>query len=193
MPAFGFSINGLLAFGGVGGIVLGLATKDILSNMFGAISIHIDRPFNIGEWIALPEKNLQGTVERIGWRQTVIRTFEKRLVYVPNALFSTIIIENPSRMTHRRIMETIHLRYEDNDKISFLTNDIRNYLTTHPAIDIQTGITVYFSAYNSYSLDIAVSAFTQITAWDKFTALKEEILLKIGDIIRSYGAEIALP
>ena len=91
-------ISGFLAFGGVGGIAIGFAAKDWLSNFFGGLMIYLDRPFKVGDWISSPDKTIEGTVEHIGWRLTRIRKFDKRPLYVPNGIFSSISIENPSSM-----------------------------------------------------------------------------------------------
>ena len=101
----GFQITGLLALGGVGGIAVGFAAKDLLANFFGGLTIYLDRPFVVGEWIRSPDKQLEGTVEYISWRHTRIRAFNKNPIYVPNAVFTNIVVENPSRMSHRRIKD----------------------------------------------------------------------------------------
>ena len=103
MQALGYSISGVLAFGGIGGIAVGFAAKDLLANFFGGLMIYLDRPFSVGDWIRSPDKNIEGTVEEIGWRLTRIRTFDKRPLYVPNSTFTQISVENPSRMLNRRI------------------------------------------------------------------------------------------
>ncbi|MDA1382236.1 mechanosensitive ion channel family protein [Plesiomonas shigelloides subsp. oncorhynchi] len=113
---FGVSFSGLLAFGGTGAIIIGLAGKDILSNFFSGLMIYIDRPFNVGDWVSSPDRNIEGTVQSIGWRLTKIFTFDNRPLYVPNSVFSNISVENPGRMTNRRITATIGLRYEDAEK-----------------------------------------------------------------------------
>ena len=73
----GINIAGILAFGGVGGLAVGMAAKEMLSNFFGGLTIYLDQPFKVGDWINIPENKLEGTVEFIGWRQTTIRTFKK--------------------------------------------------------------------------------------------------------------------
>ena len=110
LQSMGLSISGLLAFGGIGGIAVGFAAKDLLANFFGGMGIYLDRPFTIGDWIRSPDQEVEGTVEDIGWRVTRIRTFDQRPLYVPNSVFSQISIQNPSRMLNRRIYETIGLR-----------------------------------------------------------------------------------
>ena len=93
MQEIGLSISGLLAFGGVGGLIVGLAAKDLLSNFFGGMMIFFDRPFRVGEFIKSPDRNIEGIVEKIGWRLTVVRTFSKNVLYIPNTAFSSIIVE----------------------------------------------------------------------------------------------------
>jgi len=112
LQTLGYSVSGVLAFGGIGGLAVGFAAKDLLANFFGGLMIYLDRPFAVGDWIYSPDREIEGTVEKIGWRLTTIRTFDKRPLYVPNATFTSIAVVNPSRMTHRRIYETIGIRYD---------------------------------------------------------------------------------
>ena len=106
----GVSISGIIAFGGVGGAAVAFAAKDLLSNFFGGLMVFLDKPFSVGDWVRSPDQNIEGTVENIGWRVTRIRTFDKRPLYVPNSIFAQISIENPQRMSHRRLYETIGVR-----------------------------------------------------------------------------------
>jgi len=193
LPNLGISINGLLAFGGIGGVVVGFAAKDMLANFFGAIMLHFDRPFAIGDWVNLPEKDIQGDVEHIGWRQVAIRTFDKRLVFIPNYMFGNLILMNPSRMTHRRIHEFIGIRYDDIKKLPEILKDIREYLRENKDIDQAAGVVANFDKYSAYSVDMVISAYSRQTAWAGFLNIKEQVMLKINDIIVSHGAEIAFP
>ncbi len=193
LQSLGYSISGVLAFGGIGGIAIGFAAKDLLANFFGGLMIYLDRPFAIGDWIRSPDREIEGTVEHIGWRQTRIRTFDKRPLYVPNSVFANITVENPSRMTHRRIYETIGIRYDDADKMEAITRDVREMLQRHPEIDQSQTLMVYFNAFAPSSLDFFVYTFTRTTVWAEYHAVKHEILLKIHDIIARHGAEIAFP
>ena len=118
LQTLGFSISGVVAFGGIGGMAVGFAAKDLLANFFGGLTIYLDRPFAVGDWVRSPDRNIEGTVENIGWRLTCIRTFDKRPLYVPNSVFSVISVENPSRMLNRRIYTTIGLRYQDAPKMA---------------------------------------------------------------------------
>ena len=131
LQTLGFSISGVLAFGGIGGIAVGFAAKDMLANFFGGLMIYLDRPFAIGDWIRSPDRQIEGTVERIGWRLTVIRGFDTRPLYIPNSAFANIAVENPSRMRNRRIYETIGIRYDDVAKMGTIVADVEAMLRTH--------------------------------------------------------------
>ena len=193
MQSLGFSISGVLAFGGVGGIAIGFAAKDLLANFFGGFIIHLDRPFKVGDWVRSPDRNIEGTVEHIGWRLTTVRTFDKRPLYVPNAVFTNIAVENPSRMTNRRIYETIGIRYADVAEMSAIVSEVRSMLENHEDIDAGQTLIVNFLAFNASSLDIMIYTFTKTTEWVRFHEIKQDVLLRISDIIESHGAEVAFP
>ncbi|MDZ7735419.1 MAG: mechanosensitive ion channel family protein [Gammaproteobacteria bacterium] len=193
MQTLGFSISGVLAFGGIGGIAVGFAAKDMLANFFGGMMVYLDRPFSVGDWIRSPDRDIEGTVEEIGWRLTRIRTFDKRPLYVPNYVFNTVSIENPSRMLNRRIREVIGVRYDDAGKIADIVGDIRDMIRNHPDIDINQTLIVNFDAFASSSLNIFVYTFTKTCDWVEYHRVKEDIMLRIIDIIDQHGAECAFP
>lgn len=193
MQHFGFSISGVLAFGGVGGIAIGFAAKDLLSNLFGGLMIYMDRQFSVGDWIRSPDKDIEGTVEYIGWRITRIRTFDMRPLYVPNATFASISVENPSRMSNRRFYETFGLRYQDQDKVQKITSAVKAMLMEHEAIDTQKTLMVNVNTFNSHSVDFFVYTFTKTTNWVTFHEVKQELLGTIADIVSEHGAEFAFP
>lgn len=193
LQTFGISIATLLAVGGVGGIALGFAAKDTLANFLGGMMIFWDRPFAVGDWIRSPDRNIEGTVEHIGWRLTRIRTFDKRPLYVPNGTFSTISIENPSRMLNRRIKTTVGLRYQDAPKIDVILKDIESMLRNHPEIDTNQTLMVNLFEFGSSSLNFFIYTFTKTTNWVKFQSVQQDVFLKVIEIITSHGAECAFP
>jgi len=193
LQTVGISISGVLAFGGVGGIAVGFAARDLLANLFGGLTIYLDRPFSVGDWIRSPDRQIEGVVERIGWRSTVVRRFDKRPLYVPNSVFSTVVVENPSRMTNRRIYETIGLRYDDARVVGAITDAVRAYLNEHDDIDHDQIVLVNFNAFGASSLDFFIYCLTRTTDWAEYHAIKHEILLRIEAIIAEHGAEIAFP
>ncbi len=193
MPTLGIEITALLAFGGVGGIAVGFAAKDLLANFFGGLMIYLDRPFALGDWIRSPDREIEGTVETIGWRLTVVRTFDKRPLYIPNSVFNTLSLENPSRMSNRRIKETIGIRYKDSDKMAAIVEDVKKMLQNHEEIDTSKTLIVNFLSYGSSSLDFFIYTFTKTTNWIRFHEIKQDVLLKIVEIVHSHGADFAFP
>jgi len=193
MQTLGFSVSGILAAGGIGGIAIGFAAKDLLANFFGGLTIYLDRPFSVGDWIRSPDKELEGTVEYISWRHTRIRGFNKNPIYVPNALFTTIVVENPSRMTNRRIKETIGIRYADIKAMEAIVADVKTMLQNHPEIDTNQTLIVNFNTFGPSSLDFFIYTFTKTREWIRFHEIKQDVLLKIAEIIDGHGAEIAFP
>ncbi len=193
LPTLGVEITAVLAFGGIGGIAVGFAAQDLLANFFGGLMIYLDRPFAIGDWIRSPDREIEGTVEKIGWRLTIVRTFDKRPLYVPNSVFNKLSLENPSRMSHRRIYETIGIRYQDADKMGVIVEDVKAMLLAHEEIDTSQTMIVNFNYFAPSSLDFFVYTFTKTTNWIRFHEIKQDVLLRIVAIIHSHGADIAFP
>lgn len=193
MQTMGISISALLAFGGIGGIALGFAAKDSLANFLGGLMIFMDRPFSVGDWISSPDRKIEGTVDHIGWRLTRIITFDKRPLYVPNGVFSVISLENPSRMTNRRIKTQIGLRYEDAGKIKIILSDIEAMLKSHPDIATDRTLMVNLIAFADSSLNFLVYTFTKTTHWQTFQSIQQDVFLKIIEIVHKHGADFAFP
>jgi MscS family membrane protein len=193
LQSLGFSVSGVLAFGGIGGIAVGFAAKDLLSNFFGGLMIYLDRPFSVGDWVRSPDRSIEGTVEHIGWRLSVIRTFDKRPLYVPNAVFANIAVENPSRMTYRRIYETLGVRYDDSKALAKIIEDVKAMLVAHPEIENSQTMIVNFNSYGPSSLDFFIYKFTKTTNWIKYHEVKQDVLFQIMQIVEANGAEFAFP
>lgn len=193
LQEIGISVSGLMAFGGMGGLIVGLSAKEFLSDFFGGIMLITDKPFKVGDWIRSPDRNIEGTVEDIGMRRVCVRTFDKRPLYIPNSVLSTITIENPSRMSNRRIKETIGIRYEDADKMGTITRKVREMLESHSGIDTNVILMVNFDSFGDSSLNFFIYTFTKTTDWVTYQGIKHNILLNIYDIIKEEGADIAFP
>lgn len=193
LDILGVQLTALLTFGGIGGVAVGFAGKDIVANFFGGFMIHMIRHFSVGEWIMSPNKNFEGTVEEIGWYMTKIRTFARRPLFIPNALFMDAIIENPGRMYNRRIKETIGIRYADMESMDAIVSDIRKMLRTHKDIDQDKTLLVHFLTFGPYSLDIEVYCFTITTDWEEWRDIQQGVFLEIGKIVAKHGAKIAIP
>jgi MscS family membrane protein len=193
LQTFGIQISGVLAFGGISGAVVAFSAKDLLANFFGGLIIYLDRPFVVGDWIRSPDRQIEGTVENIGWRLCRIRTFDKRPLYVPNSIFNNISIENPSRMTNRRIKTFVGIRYEDADKLAMILKKVEMMLKEHPEIDQTKTLMVNLVEFAPSSLTFMIYTFTKTTQWQWFQAVQQDVFLKIIDIILTCGAEFAYP
>ncbi len=193
MQTLGLSIAGILAFGGIGGIAIGFAAREMIANYFGALMLFMDRPFQIGETITSPDRDIEGTVIEIGWRHTTIERFDSRTLYVPNSMFSSISVRNLTRQKNRRIYEYVGIRYDDADCLAGILEDTRNMILHHPEIDQKNSIMVNFDRFAPSSLDFFIYCFTKTVVWAEYHDVKEDILMKIIQIIENHGAQIAFP
>lgn len=191
IQSFGYPITGLLASLGIGGLAFALAARDSISNIFGSLMIIFDRPFRIGDWIKAGD--MEGTVEEIGFRSTKIRTFAKTLIMVPNNIIANMPVDNFSRMPKRRIKLNVGITYDSTPgQVREAIRRIREMLTRHPAID-QDFFLVNFTEFGSSSLDIMVYCFTTTTIWSDYLDAREDVCLKIMDLLEELGLEIAFP
>ncbi|HYF97447.1 MAG TPA: mechanosensitive ion channel family protein, partial [Coxiellaceae bacterium] len=191
MQNMGVSVSAILAFGGMGGLAAGFAAKDALSNYMGGLMIFLDRPFSVGDHVRSPDQEIEGTVERVGWRLTRIRTLEKRLLFVPNGVFSNVSIENISRMTHRRIKTNFSLTYSNADKADLIQDKILAMLEAHPLIDKEESMSASLQDISTSALNFMVVAHTRSIDSTVYQRLLQEIILNIIAILREVGAECA--
>ncbi|MEL0083489.1 MAG: mechanosensitive ion channel family protein, partial [Gammaproteobacteria bacterium] len=113
--------------------------------------------------------------------------------YIPNSLFTTIAVENPSRMSNRRIYETIGIRYDDIDQLPTIVAQVEEMLKNHPEIDTRQTLMVNFNAFAASSIDFFIYTFTRTTNWQKYHQVKQDVLIRISVIIAAVGAEVAFP
>ena len=191
LGAFNIDITGVLAFGSAGTLVAGIAAKDMLANFFGGFMIFMDRQFSVGDLIRSPDKNIEGTVEHIGWRVTTIRTMQKLALFVPNAVFLTISIENESKAKNRSIKQVISLRYCDLGKVPLIMGKIESMLAENKDIDHRYPAYIVFNKLASSSLDCLLSCYTKTTELVGYLKVQQDLLLQITQIVQQNGAEIA--
>ena len=192
LQEFGINVTGFLASLGLGGLAFALAAKDTAANIFGGIAILTDNIFKIGEWIKVG--NAEGVVEDIGMRTTKIRAFDKRLIIVPNSIIANSNVENFSRREKRRVVMRIGLTYNTSAQvIKEVVEEIRNMLLNHPEIAKDESLLIYFDEYEDSSLSIFCYFFTNTAVWKEYLRIKEDINLKIKDIIQKYPTDFAFP
>lgn len=189
----GRNMQTLIAFGGIGGLALAFASQQVMGNFFGGLMVYLTRPFTIGEWVYLPERQIEGHIEEIGWYLTRIRNFEKRPIYVPNSVFTQTFVITPSRMSHERFHQKIGLRYSDIHAIKPIIDKIKLRLLHHSSIDHHLPVDVFFINFGPSALDIEISAYIAIASDIRYQSIKQDLLLEIASIVAGEGAEIAYP
>ncbi len=188
---WGYNVNGFVAGLGIGGLAFAFAAKEALANLFGGIVIIIERPFSIGDWIQTP--SVEGVVEDINFRSTQIRTFADALVTVPNANIANDPITNWTRMRKRRVYFNLGVTYTTpKEKLETCVKKIKNLLTEHQEVHPEL-IEVRFDKYNDSSLDIMIYFYTKTTAWVNYLEVKEDINLRIMEILDREGVSVAFP
>jgi MscS family membrane protein len=193
LQIWGLNIAPLIAFGGIGAAAIGFAGKDVIANFCSGLMLYINRPFMVGDSVFLPEQNLEGNIEEIGWYLTTVRDKEKRPVYLPNAIFSQVQVINSSRMTHRRIEEKVGIRYEDFSRIPELVNRLKVTIGNHPDIDVHLPILVVLNGFNQSAMDLYIDVYTLQTRYDKYLLVKHEILMLIYKELMEIGAGMPIP
>jgi MscS family membrane protein len=198
----------LVALAGVTSVVAGfiaISQQELIKNLFGGFVLHLDRPFSVGDWIYTTSGGIDGKVEKMSFRLTQIRGSDKRPIFVPNATFLTAAVVNASRMSNRRILQYIGIRYEDFQRLPLILNDVKEMLNTHKEIDQKMTILVSLingktnmgstteGAFGSSAINFMVYAFTKTTNLVKFQTIQDDVMIKVGKIIGDMGAEIAFP
>lgn len=188
---WGINVSAFVASLGLVGMAFALAAKDTAANLFGSLVIFSDRPFKIGDWILTP--NAEGTVEEIGIRSTKVRTFAQALVNVPNAVIANTAITNWSRMGKRRIKMRLGLTYSTTEiQMKTILEELREMLKNHKDIH-QDSIMVSFDEFESSALSIFCYFFTTTTVWAEYLKVRENVNLKMMEIVQKNGASFAFP
>ncbi len=187
----GYSVSGLIASLGIGGIAVAMAAKDTIANIFGSIMILIDRPFMVGDWIKTSE--FEGVVEEVGFRSTRIRTFARTLVNVPNSTLANMVIDNIDRRSQRRIKMRIGLTYDTTpEQMKAALAGIEQLLSDHPGVD-QNYKLVKFDEFEDSSLSIFLYYFSSSKVWEEYLQVRQEVNLQIMELLQSLDLEFAFP
>ncbi|BBM84063.1 mechanosensitive ion channel family protein [Candidatus Uabimicrobium amorphum] len=185
----GYSIGGLLAGLGIGGLALAMAAKDTLSNLFGSVTIFSDQPFQVGDWIKV--NSHEGVVEAVGFRSTRIRTFYKTEVSIPNSVVANATIDNFSRMQRRRVSTTLGFTYETTpDQMEKALAGLRNVLKKTKGVS-QDFYMVSFTGFGDSALEVLLYYFTDTTVWTEYVEIRERVNLAIMRALQKAGVEFA--
>ena len=188
---FGINVSAFIASLGLGGLAFALAAKDTAANLFGGFAILTDNIFKIGDWIKVG--SVEGIVEDMGMRTTKIRAFDKRLIVMPNATIANSAVDNFSRRDRRRINMRIGLTYSTTPaQMQNILKEVREMLANHPMIHKEP-LFVYFDQFEDSSLSLFFYLFTKTAVWEEYLKIREDINLKIIDIVEKNGSSFAFP
>lgn len=190
---FSLDVMPLIAFGGIGAAALGFAAKDVMSNFLGGIQLAATRLFSIGDLIEIPDKSLEGVVEEVGWSLTLVRDLERKLVYLPNSIFSGHLVVNASRRTERRTRQSFGLRYQDFSKLSLIAKEIKEELQKSSFLDLRRMPLVFLGNIGNFSVDLFIDIHTGPTVWKDYVLVKEAILKTVFEAVERNGAQMAYP
>jgi MscS family membrane protein len=191
LDVFGFNVTAVLAGLGIGGLALALAAQKTIENLFGGVTLLADRPIAVGQFCRFGDKI--GTVEEIGLRSTRVRTLDRTIVTVPNAEFSSTQIENYAVRDRMRLFTMIGVRYETTpDQLRYLLAELRSMLLAHPKVTPDPA-RVRFVGFGAYSLDLEVFAYVSTSDWNEFLHIREDIYLRVMDIVERSGTGFAFP
>lgn len=187
----GYSISGLIASLGIGGIAVAMAARDTIANVFGSIMILVDRPFMVGDWIRTSE--FEGVVEEVGFRSTKIRTFAKTLINVPNSHLANMVIDNIDARSVRRVKMRIGLTYQTTPtQMRTAIEGIERILAEHPGVD-QDYKLVKFDEFEDSALSIFLYYFSASKVWEEYLQVRQEVNMQIMELLESLGLEFAFP
>jgi MscS family membrane protein len=187
----GFNVTGLIAGLGIGGLAVALAAQKSIANLFGGVTLIADQPIQVGDFCKFGDRT--GTVEEIGLRSTRVRTLDRTLVTIPNAEFAEVQLENYAARDRIRIHAMIGLRYETSpDQLRHVLAEMRKLLIAHPMVS-ESPARVRFIGFGPHSLDLELFAYVKTGVWDDFLKVREDIFLRIMDIVRDSGTSFAFP
>lgn len=195
LELWGIKVGPILAGLGLFGVAVALGAQDLFKNLIAGILILAERRFNKGDWIRV-DGVVEGTVEHIGFRSTMVRRFDKAPVYVPNTKLADSAVTNFTAMTHRRIYWHLGVEYSTTiDQLRTIRDGIENYILETPDFadpkDVSTFVRI--DRFSDSSIDIMLYCFTNTTNWGEWLEVKEHLAYKIKEIVEGAGTGFAFP
>lgn len=187
----GYNVASLIAGLGIGGLAVALAARETLANFFGSVTIFVDRPFKIGDWIKVGD--VEGTVEEVGFRSTRVRTFYNSLVSVPNSNIANMDIDNLGLRKYRRLKTMLNLTYSTTpEQMEAFVEGIKAIVKSNMHFR-QDMYEVHFNSFGSHSLDVLVYVFFDVPDWSTELQQRHNFLLEILRLAQEVGVEFAFP
>ncbi len=193
LELWGIKIGPIIAGLGLFGVAVALGAQDLFKNLISGILVLVEKRFKIGDWI-LVEGIIEGIVEKIGFRSTAIRKFDKSLAIIPNFQFAENAVINISETTSWIISWVINLQYDTTvDQLKKVRNEIEDYIKKHDDYKVEHGYAVRIDKFSDSSIDMYIRCFTKTDDWDEWLAVKERLAIQIKQIVEKNGASFAFP
>jgi MscS family membrane protein len=193
MQLVGVSAAVLVTAGGFGAAAVGFGAQGIVSNSLSGLSLYVNRPFIVDDFIEIPAEKLEGTVEEIGWFYTRLRSRDRQPVYVPNTIFTSSPVVNNTAVDNRRVWIGFHLSYADRPRVAAIAAELGAILAEHPRVAQHKTRAVHFTGYGESSLDLRLLCHSTGHAVEDGWALQQELLLTIGEVVERHGATMPFP
>ena len=193
LELWGIKIGPIIAGLGLFGVAVALGAQDLFKNLISGILVLVEKRFKVGDWIMV-EDIIEGIVERIGFRSTVVRKFDKSIAIIPNFQFAENAVINISETTNWIISWVITLQYNTTvDQLKKIRDEIEKYITTHKDYKISLGHAVRVDKFSDSSIDMYIRCFTVTDDWDEWLAVKERLAIEIKQIVEKNNASFAFP
>jgi len=193
LDLWGIKIGPIIAGLGLLGVAVALGAQDLFKNLISGILVLVEKRFKIGDWIIV-ENIIEGIVERIGFRSTVVRKFDKSLAIIPNFQFAENAVINVSATTNWIISWIITLQYNTTvEQLKKIRDEIEKYITTHKDYKTGLGYAVRVDKFSDSSIDMYIRCFTVTDDWDEWLKVKERLAIEIKQIVEKNNASFAFP
>ena len=193
LELWGIKIGPIIAGLGLFGVAVALGAQDLFKNLISGILVLVEKRFKVGDWIIV-ENIIEGIVERIGFRSTVVRKFDKSTAIIPNFQFAENAVINISETTNWIISWVITLQYNTTvEQLKKVRDEIEKYITTHKDYQTSLGHAVRVDKFSDSSIDMYIRCFTVTDDWDEWLKVKERLALEIKQIVEKNNASFAFP
>ena len=193
LELWGIKIGPIIAGLGLFGVAVALGAQDLFKNLISGILVLVEKRFKVGDWIIV-EEIIEGIVERIGFRSTVVRKFDKSIAIIPNFQFAENAVINISETTNWIISWVITLQYNTTvEQLKKVRDEIEKYITSHKDFKISLGHAVRVDKFSDSSIDMYIRCFTVTDDWDEWLAVKERLAIEIKQIVEKNNASFAFP
>jgi len=193
LELWGIKIGPIIAGLGLFGVAVALGAQDLFKNLISGILVLVEKRFKIGDWISV-DGVIEGIVEKIGFRSTSIRKFDKSLAIIPNFQFAENAVTNVSETSNWRIRWAITLQYDTTiDQLKKIRDEIEAYINKSEDFNQSVGVAVRIEKFSDSSIDLLVRCFTKSGSWNDWLEVKEKLAIEIKQIVESNKASFAFP